>query len=265
MAERAEVTAWRPGVHGIREVLRARFVGHVYPSHTHDAWTLLLVDDGVVRYGLHRHEHGALRSVVTLLPPDVAHDGRSALPGGFRKRVLYLERDVLADTLIGRAVGAPALADPLLRLRVHQLHEALALPGEDLEAEGRLALVAERLRGHLRGGPRTGADPGEPGLAARLRELLDASVPAGLTLHEAGRRLGAQPARLVRAFSWAYGLPPHRYLTGRRVEVARRHLLAGYPPAEAATAAGFYDQPHLNRHFKRLVGVTPARYARGRS
>ncbi|MGY1840981.1 MULTISPECIES: helix-turn-helix domain-containing protein [unclassified Modestobacter] len=59
-----------------------------------------------------------------------------------------------------------------------------------------------------------------------------------------------------------HGLPPRRYLTGRRVDRARRLLLAGVPPAEVATAAGFYDQAHLTRHFRRMLGTTPAAYVR---
>ncbi|MEK8105019.1 AraC family ligand binding domain-containing protein [Micromonospora sp. M12] len=39
------------------------------PRHIHDVWTLLIVDDGAVRYDLDRHRHGALRTSVTLLPP----------------------------------------------------------------------------------------------------------------------------------------------------------------------------------------------------
>ncbi|HSK60888.1 MAG TPA: AraC family ligand binding domain-containing protein, partial [Actinomycetospora sp.] len=93
---REEVRAWRPAVPGITEVFHARFTEHAYPPHTHDAWTLLIVDAGAVRYDLDRHEHGALPTSVTLLPPHVAHDGRSARPGGFRKRVVYLD-----DTALG--------------------------------------------------------------------------------------------------------------------------------------------------------------------
>ena len=62
-----------------------------------------------------------------------------------------------------------------------------------------------------------------------------------------------------------HGVPPHPYLTGRRVELARRLLLAGQRPAEAAVAAGFYDQAHLTRHFRRYLGVSPARYLGGPS
>lgn len=74
----------------------------------------------------------------------------------------------------------------------------------------------------------------------------------------------AHPAHLVRAFSGAYGIAPHQYLMSRRVDRARRLLLEGRPPGEVASATGFYDQSHLTRHFKKLVGVTPGRYARSR-
>ncbi|MFC7470645.1 helix-turn-helix domain-containing protein [Actinomadura keratinilytica] len=102
----------------------------------------------------------------------------------------------------------------------------------------------------------------DPGLAHRLRELLDARLRQGLTLDEAAALLHAHPAHLVRAFSGAFSIAPHQYLTTLRVGRARRLLLDGLPPGEVATAAGFYDQSHLNRHFRKVVGTTPGRYAR---
>jgi AraC-like DNA-binding protein len=243
-------------VPGIVEVFHARFTDHAYPEHAHDTWALLVVDEGAIRYDLDRHEHGALRPGVTLLPPHVAHTGRPATADGFRKRVLYLDTDVLDERLTGAAVAHPSLSDDLLRVRVAQLHDSL---GELLAAESRLALVGDRLRIHL-----GGADPAPPPdrLAADLRDLLDAHLVVGLTLRAAGDVLHAHPAHLVRRFTAAFGLPPHRYLTGRRVEAARGRLLAGQPIADVAVAVGFHDQAHLHRHFARLVGTTPARFAR---
>jgi AraC-like DNA-binding protein len=140
------------------------------------------------------------------------------------------------------------------------LHSALARAGDELEAESRLALVAERLRDHLRDLRDTSAHRAGPLLARRLRELLDARVVDGVGLEEAARLLHAHPAHLVRAFSRAYGIAPHQYLTSRRVGRARRLLLDGLAPGEVAAATGFCDQAHLTRHFKKLVGVTPGRY-----
>ena len=102
-------------------------------------------------------------------------------------------------------------------------------------------------------------------LARRLRDLLDARVVEGVGLAEAARLLGAHPTHLVRAFGREFGIAPHRYLTGRRVDRARRLLLAGERPADAAVAVGFHDQSHLTRHFRRLLGTTPAAYARSAS
>ncbi|TYP84635.1 AraC family transcriptional regulator [Blastococcus xanthinilyticus] len=258
----AEVVAWRPRVPGLTEVLHARFTDHAYPAHTHDAWTLLLIDDGAVRYDLDRHAHGASPAAVTLLPPGVPHDGRSQFPGGFRKRVLYLEPVTLGADRVGRAVDRPAFADPVLRARVSELHAALGPHPEDLEAQSRLAFVLERLGQHL---DRMVTPPGAPrdaGSADALRELLDAHVVEGVDLTVAAGRLGVSPTHLVRAFTRRHGLPPHRYLTGRRIDLARRLLLDGLPAGEVAVAAGFYDQAHLTRHFRRMLATTPAAYAR---
>lgn len=255
------IRAWRPGVPGVAEVLHAHFPEHRYPMHTHDTWTVLVVESGAIRYDLERHEHGVRRSLVTLLPPHVAHDGRSVARGGFRKRVLYLDADRIDLGLLGRCVDHPAWADPPLRAEIERVHRALARPGDELEAESRLALVTDRLRRHLAHEDVDPPPPRAPVLVRRLRELLDARVVEGISLEEAGRRLDADPTHLVRAFRRETGIPPHRYLVGRRLDLARRRLLAGERPADVAVAVGFHDQAHLTRHFRLLLGVPPGEYA----
>ncbi|WP_331766534.1 AraC family transcriptional regulator [Embleya sp. NBC_00896] len=258
----SDIVAWRPPVAGVTEILHAHMTDHVYPMHTHAAWTLLIVDHGMVKYDLDRHEHGPLRRTVTLLPPHVPHNGCAVTPAGFRKRVLYLDSTQVADELIGPAVAHPVLDDPGLRRRVHQLHTSLLHAGEELEAESRLAFVTERLRAHLRGRVVDPPAVRDPGIAHRLRDLLDERFVTGLTLREAADLLYAHPTHLVRAFSREFGIGPHQYLTGRRVDLARGLLLDGMPARTVAATAGFYDQSHLTRHFKRLLGTGPGHFAR---
>jgi AraC-like DNA-binding protein len=256
------VRAWRPRVPGVVEVFHAHMTSHVYPMHTHDAWTLLIVDDGMIRYDLDRHEHGAMDRVVTLLPPQVPHNGRAATSAGFGKRVVYLDLSTLPASLIAHAVDQPVLSDALLRQRINQLHRAVGQPGEEFEAENRLAFIAERLRWHL-SRHRVPDTPGtNANLADELRGLIDSRFRESVTLRETADALHAHPAHLVRAFSRAFGMSPHQYLTSRRIDLARRLLLDGVPPSQAATEAGFYDQSHLSRHFRHIVGTSPGRYAR---
>jgi AraC-like DNA-binding protein len=254
------VRAWRPAVPGIHEVFHARFVDHAYPPHTHDTWTVFIVDEGAIRYDLEARHRGAAGTRVTILPPHVVHDGRAATGAGFRKRVLYLGTDVLDERLTGRAVDDPDIEDMALVRDLRALHSSLEDPDRTLEAESTLAVVGSRLGRHL--GERAG-EPERPDheVAADLRDLLDVHRFERLTLEEAGRILHVSPAHLVRSFSRTFGIAPHRYVLGRRIDAARRRLLDGEPVAQVAAGVGFHDQAHLTRHFRRHVGTTPARYA----
>jgi AraC-like DNA-binding protein len=257
------VHAWRPRVAGIAEVLHAEWRDHSYPAHTHDTWTLLLVDDGLIGYELDGRGHAAVpRSGVTLLPPHVVHDGRPATSRGFRKRVVYLEGEVFAQSLIGSAVDCPLILDDYLRDESSSLDRALVL-GDDLEAESRLALVVERLAWHLTGRPGAVVAQAPAVVARRAREMLDDDPVAVSGIAAVARTVGVSTAHLVRSFARSYGIPPHQYLLGRRLDLARRRLLAGEAPVAVAAATGFFDQSHLTRHFKRLLAVTPGRYQSG--
>lgn len=67
---------------------------------------------------------------------------------------------------------------------------------------------------------------------------------------------------LVRAFRREAGLTPHQFQLQNRVRKGQRLLNGPATVAEAAAAAGFCDQSHFDRQFKRLVGLTPADYKR---
>jgi AraC-like DNA-binding protein len=56
------------------------------------------------------------------------------------------------------------------------------------------------------------------------------------------------------------GLAPHQYLLRRRLQHAQQLLSAateGCSIADVAAGAGFADQAHLARHFRRAYGVSP--------
>ena len=257
------VTAWKPAVPGVREVLHGDFVEHAYPPHTHDTWTLFVVDAGAIRYDLDRQERGADPAMVSLLPPFVVHDGRPATTRGYRTRVIYLEPEVIGQARIGPAVDAPVLPDPRLRTAVGRLHDELGCVDEALAAETHLAFVAERIR-ELLGERRfpSGQSP-IPDLAEHARAILDARLFEPVTMAALAAELGTGPTHVARAFSEAFGIPPHRYVLGRRLDVARDRILAGQPLADVAADVGFSDQAHFTRRFRRFLGTTPGRFAEG--
>lgn len=243
-------------------MFHARFVDYGYPPHHHDTWTVLIVDTGAISYALDRRQCGAFGQTVAILPPGVTHDGRPASGAdGFTKRVLYLDRSVLPDDLVGPAVDLTNIEDRPLRKALVGLHHELAHQPDQMAADSSLAVIIERFAQHLGGNPGSTGAAIETSVAVGLRELLDAEALDGITLAQAAHRMDRSKAHLVRSFNAAYGIAPHAYVIAVRVEQARKLLLDGVAPAEVAAAVGFYDQSHLTRHFKRHTSVPPAAFA----
>ena len=62
---------------------------------------------------------------------------------------------------------------------------------------------------------------------------------------------------LISLFKLSTGTTPHQFQIAMRVEMARVLLEQKLPLCEVAARAGFADQSHLNRHFRRRYGFTP--------
>ena len=71
---------------------------------------------------------------------------------------------------------------------------------------------------------------------------------------------GLPPFRIFRAFLRATGMTPHVYQRQARVRFAAGMIRFGHPLREVAMAAGFADQAHLTRIFRKTMGVTPGAY-----
>ena len=76
------------------------------------------------------------------------------------------------------------------------------------------------------------------------------------------RSYGFGPRRLRRAFDRWVGLSPKQFSRVMRFQrlLARVQKGSAGNWAEEALECGYYDQPHMNRDFKRLAGVAPSRY-----
>ncbi|PRX24135.1 AraC-like DNA-binding protein [Paraburkholderia sp. BL18I3N2] len=101
---------------------------------------------------------------------------------------------------------------------------------------------------------------------ARAKELIDANLSGALSVETLARECGMSPNHFSRAFKQSSGVPPHRWLLLRRVEVAMSLMERGeLSMREVAAATGFADQSHLIRVFSRIVGLTPKAWNDSRS
>ncbi|MFJ8792420.1 AraC family transcriptional regulator [Streptomyces sp. NPDC102462] len=256
-----------PGV----DLLRARYIRKTFVRHTHEHFVIAAIVDGVEVFHHRGSDVVAGAGALALVNPDTAHTGRAGGPEGWRYGAVYPSPDVVAaiaaeTTGIRGTPGfvSPVLDDPYAVGLVHQVLRA-ADEGNALAADTLLRVAVTRLL-RLNGGPVPRHEVRSAGarIAARARAELEERMTEPPTLERLAADLGTSPFALLRAFRDAYGMPPHAWLTDARVRRARRLLDVGTTPAEAAVTVGFTDQPHLNRHFARIVGVPPGAYQRER-
>jgi AraC family transcriptional regulator len=95
------------------------------------------------------------------------------------------------------------------------------------------------------------------------RDLVRAGFAKRVTLGELAHACGVHPVHLARSFKQHYGCTIGDYIRELRLEfVCRRMRLSNASLAEIALSAGFADQSHLTRLFKRQMGLTPSEYRR---
>lgn len=167
-------------------------------------------------------------------------------------------RSIKAQLAVDAATQTPTLFNPDVTASVDQIHSALTDPADIFAAESGALALRDLVQPHLKSTVSTASD--KP-LARRPRQLLDDRLPNSVTIAEAAADLSAHRSHLVRVFTETYGIAPHQYVAGRRVDRPRRLLLCGRSPAEAAAESGFHDQSHLARHFRKTLGTTPGVFA----
>lgn len=251
-----------PGTAGL-ERIEARFHGNAFELHRHDTYAIGVTLDGVQRF----HYRGALQhslpGQVIVLHPDELHDGGAGTEDGLRYRILYLEPSLLLDCLNGLPlpfVRDAVVSDQALRGTLLSALAPLDEELDDLFVTDFIAQLARQLKRHA-------GQPAKPTgtiawrAAALARDYLEENAERAVRSDELEAITGLDRYALSRHFRATYSTSPHRFLVMRRLQRARRMIEAGEPLAETAVAAGFSDQSHFNRHFKKAFGLTPGRWA----
>ncbi len=168
-----------------------------------------------------------------------------------------------------RLVGEPRTRDPLIL----QIGEALlavlreASPGERAYVESlRDALAIHLLRNYSSLSPREERQPGHGLPSPKLRRAIEAiqeNLESGISLRRLAEAAGVSVSHFEVLFKRSTGLSPYQFVLRCRIERAKRLLQdEGLSLAQVAARAGFCDQGHLARQFKRIVGVTPSGFRR---
>ena len=270
-----EARLWRVEGLGGLEVLRANYGRLIFTPHAHEGFLIAVTEGGVGGPVFRGERHEVEPGDVLVLNPEEAHAGGPVTEAPWRYRALYPSRDQMVQIMAEfpqRKQGLPEFPHGALRdLEVAKRLRRFLLAAEDegstlLQRESYLTEALAWLVGrHATGRRPANALGRERKSIATARGYLEARAAESISLHELAGVTGLSPYYLCRVFRRDVGLAPHAYQTQVRVRRAKELLGQGIPIALAAAEAGFYDQAHFSRHFKRTVGVTPGEYVRAQS
>lgn len=94
----------------------------------------------------------------------------------------------------------------------------------------------------------------------RAADYIAEHCTEALRLEDICQAAALSPSYLIRTFKQHFGMTPHAYLLNRRIQRSQHWLRQGQDLAEVALAAGFADQAHFQRTFKRQLAATPGQY-----
>lgn len=255
------------------ELLDAQFHNHTFSRHVHEGYCINLIESGAQRFYRSGVNHIAPRDSIVLVNADQVHDGHKAAENGWSYRAMYPTPELLSNLtqeLQGAKREAPwfsqaVVCDPFMASRLRRLFALLSQSSNTLARETLYSsTMLQLLSRHAKKTKPLLKLANEPLVVRRMREYLDAHFAENISMQSMSDSMGLSPFYMARLFNKMVGLPPHAYQVQRRIQKAKQLLRcgSGNKLSDVAADCGFSDQSHLNRHFKRALGVTPGAYQR---
>ena len=163
-----------------------------------------------------------------------------------------------SDSAVEPVIG---LQDPILAPAMQAVCAEVLLGGGSGRkfADAMLAVIGSQLL-RLFGEANAAPAGGITGRQLRLvTDYVDTHLEDDIPVHQLAAIARLSEAHFARAFKQTAGLPPHKYVTDRRLERGKR-LLADTTEsiAQIAVACGFADQAHFARSFQKAYGSSPS-------
>jgi len=235
----------------------------VYGAHVHDLMEIIWVRSGSTDLMFRDRSYRMRPGDAVVIAPDEVHGGGSCDSSGFSFSTLHVPRKVL-ELLFGynylyEYMTPVRLIDGCFAETLHR--ELIGGLPNTLSLAEQLACLADVLK-RLFQAKRSHAYPIVQSTAChpavkRAKSIINESYTEPIDFCRLATEVKLHQRYLISMFKTVTGIPPHQYQIALRVDLARRLLESDLSLSNVASSAGFADQSHLNRHFKRTYSLTP--------
>ena len=264
MIKQEQAKVWQVSdVQGL-ELLQATFITHSFPKHFHESYGIGLSEQGSGIIHCQGTKHIAPPRQLIFFPPGQVHSGYANEQAPWTYRMMYLDVALVVEIIQGYSstVSFPntTFSNQAIALAFIFTHRLFSQSASTLEREASLQNFVKLLYQQARRRFQTQHKFCDSRAIKLVREYLEANYQENVSMRTLAHLTGLSSNYLITAFRREVGISPHRYQAQVRVYKAKHDLQTQKPLAQVAIDAGFCDQSHFNRCFKRLVGVTPGIY-----
>ncbi|MBL4765374.1 MAG: AraC family transcriptional regulator [Colwellia sp.] len=243
-----------------------------YSKHAHEKYSLGVTLQGRQDFFCKNAFYKSASGNVLLFDPEDVHDGHSGGEQQLKYKMLYVHPDEFRPLFSALGyqknsalrLNQPMVDNPILRHQILRLSAIIQQATySKIEFESALFQIAQSLvaiSGNLDLGNKNSKRVDK--LLLRARDYILASLQHNVSIDDIANVANMSKFHFIRQFRQQFGITPHQYVLSCRVNFARRILESGKSLNQAAFEAGFADDSHLNRHFKRIYGLTPKRFQR---
>jgi len=239
-----------------------------YAPHSHEIFSVGAITAGQSTYVHEKTSQCVTSGTVVLMNPGDVHACNPINDQAWSYLMLYVDSgwlgDIQGETGLNAGHGFQPLPhthsdDSILFAALTALFQTLTDTRIDTlqkhcSAEAFFTLMLESL-----GTAPARHRPPSPRVA-RAAEYINDNFTRPIRLSDICAAANLSASYLIRSFEQRYHLTPHAYLLNRRIQHARRQLKSGKMIADVAQEAGFADQAHFQREFKKHLAATPGQY-----
>ena len=240
---------------------------HVHEVHSHGAHSVIVVTSGAKIF----HHCGESVRVeageMAISNPGDLHGCEPADGGTWSHQTWYVDPFLLTELagqpyVEGLRLRSPVIRDTALAERLNAAHIVARQGGIIDRQHAALDALSDLARRYCdSSAPEPGTDPSAASQRIQIyEELLLEQMPSRVTLRDFADAAHISRNQVVRDFKSVLGVTPGNYERHLRLEAAKRALRNRTSLAEASALAGFADQSHFTRVFRRAYGVTPSAY-----
>ncbi len=263
------IKIWQPSDLTELELQRGFSVNRPVPRHWHEEYQFCLIEEGQGDLTYRGKDFLTPPASLFIVHPGEVHSNRAFESKGCSFRTIFLETTAMQKivTQVHRKEKTlPFFPSTMVfdKNTIEQfitLHQSLEESASSLERETRLqnflmALITQFAENRLS----LPSYQKEQKAIKQACDYLSANYAENVSLEKLASIANLSPFHFNRVFSEQFGLPPHAFQVQLRLSQAKKFLREGMKIAQVAFQTGFADQSHLNRHFKRVIGITPGEY-----